>query len=71
MPQICFLVSILLCIALIPSTTLAHTVGNQELITLELEKATSAYSKALKNADADAILNAIPQIINSLTAKKS
>ncbi|WP_273758261.1 hypothetical protein [Bartonella sp. AU55XJBT] len=72
MPRICFLISILLCIVLIPSTTLAHTIRNQKLITLELEKATSAYSKALKNADADTILNAIPpQIINHLTAKKN
>ncbi|WP_375703424.1 hypothetical protein [Bartonella sp. AD13SXNS] len=70
MPRICFLVPILLCIVFITSTTQAHTITNQKLITLE--KATSAYSKALKNADANAILNAIPpQIINNLTTKKN
>ncbi|PIT70571.1 hypothetical protein [Bartonella tribocorum] len=70
MQRICFLVSILLCIALISSTTQAHTITNQKLTALET--ATSAYSKALKNADADAILNALPpEIINSLTAKKN
>ncbi|WP_212112320.1 hypothetical protein [Bartonella queenslandensis] len=70
MPRICFLVYIFSCIALITSTTQAHTITNQRLISLE--KATSAYSKALKNADANAILNAIPpEIINSLTAKKN
>ncbi|WP_330169021.1 hypothetical protein [Bartonella grahamii] len=70
MPRICFLISVLLCIVFIPSTTQAHTITNQKLTALE--KATSAYSKALKNADANAILNAIPpEIINSLTAKKN
>ncbi|WP_455465526.1 hypothetical protein [Bartonella sp. B39] len=61
---------ILLCIAFILSTTQAYTIAGQKLITLE--KAAFAYSKAIKNADANAILNAIPpQIINSLTAKKN
>ncbi|WP_375692223.1 hypothetical protein [Bartonella sp. AP4SXKL] len=70
MPRICFLVSVLLCIVFITSTTKAHTITNQKLTTLE--KATSAYSKALKNADANAILNAIPpQVINRLTAQKN
>ncbi|PIT69338.1 hypothetical protein [Bartonella tribocorum] len=70
MPRIFFLVSILLRIALITSTTQAHTITPPKLTALE--KATSAYSTALKNADADAILNAIPpEIINSLTAKKN
>ncbi|QLC52544.1 hypothetical protein HWV54_00865 [Bartonella alsatica] len=60
---------ILLCIAFIISTTQAYTITNQKLIALE--KAAFAYSKAIQNADANAILNAIPpQIINSLTAKK-
>ncbi|WP_455479970.1 hypothetical protein V4B17_02820 [Bartonella sp. B23] len=62
--------SLLLCVAFILSTTKAYTIANQELIALE--KATFAYSKAIQNADANAILNAIPpQIINSLTAKKN
>ncbi|WP_375671103.1 hypothetical protein [Bartonella sp. SD1336NMGDW] len=70
MPRICFLVPFLLCIVFITSTTQAHTITNQKLIALE--KAASAYSKALKNADANVILNAIPpQIINRLTAKKN
>ncbi|WP_175868292.1 hypothetical protein [Bartonella gabonensis] len=70
MRRIYFLVSILLCIVLITSITQAHTITNQKLIALE--KATSAYSKALKNADANAILNTIPpEIINSLIAKKN
>ncbi|WP_039760402.1 hypothetical protein, partial [Bartonella queenslandensis] len=70
MARICFLVCIFLCIVLISSTTQAHTITNQKLTALE--NATSAYSKALKNADANAILNAVPpEIINSLTAKKN
>ncbi|EJF86080.1 hypothetical protein [Bartonella rattimassiliensis] len=65
-----FLISIFLCIALITSITQAHTITNQKLIALE--KATAAYSKALKNADANAILNAIPpEIINNLTTQKN
>ncbi|WP_455480286.1 hypothetical protein V3564_03810 [Bartonella sp. B12(2025)] len=61
---------ILLCIAFIISIAQAHTVTNQKLIALE--KAAFAYSKAIKNADVNAILNAIPpQIINNLTAKKN
>lgn len=70
MARICCLVCIFLYIVLISSKTQAHTITNQKLTSLE--KATSAYSKALKNADANAILNAIPpEIINSLTAKKN
>ncbi|WP_375649868.1 hypothetical protein [Bartonella sp. OT172YNZD] len=70
MPRICFLVLIFLCTVFITSTTQAHTITNHKLTALE--KATSAYSKALKNADANVILNAIPpQIINRLTAKKN
>lgn len=70
MARICFLVCTFLCIVLISSKTQAHTITNQKLTALE--NATSFYSKALKNADANAILNAIPpEIINSLTAKKN
>ncbi|WP_375622376.1 hypothetical protein [Bartonella sp. TT119HLJHH] len=70
MPRIYFLVPVLLCNVFITSTTQAHTITNQKLITLE--QATSAYSEALKNADANTILNAIPpQVINRLTAQKN
>ncbi|CAK01800.1 hypothetical protein [Bartonella tribocorum] len=70
MARICFLVCTFLCIVLISSKTQAHAITNQKLTALE--NATSFYSKALKNADANAILNAIPpEIINSLTAKKN
>ncbi|WP_208435683.1 hypothetical protein [Bartonella phoceensis] len=69
MLRICSLFSILLCIAFVISTTQASTITNQKLIALE--KAAFAYSKAIQNSDANAILNAIPpQIINSFTAKK-
>ncbi|WP_019218785.1 hypothetical protein [Bartonella florencae] len=69
MLRICFLFSIFLCIASTLSITQASTITNQKLITLE--QAAFAYSKAIQNADANAILNAIPpQIINSLIAKK-
>ncbi|AFR26473.1 hypothetical protein [Bartonella quintana] len=61
---------ILLCITFIISITQAYTITSQKLTTFE--KAAFAYSKALQNADANAILNAIPpQIIDSLTTKKN
>ncbi len=70
MLRICFLFSILLCIASTLLTTQASTISNQKLV--DLEQAAFAYSKAIQNADADAILNAIPpQIINNLTAKRN
>ncbi|UNE55185.1 hypothetical protein [Bartonella machadoae] len=70
MLRICSLFPIFLCIAFMISTTQASTITNQRLI--DLEKAASAYSKAIQNADANAILSAIPpQIINDLTAKKN
>ncbi|KEC54516.1 hypothetical protein [Bartonella koehlerae] len=70
MLRICHLFPILLCIAFIISITQAYTITSPKLTTFE--KAASAYSKALQNADANAILNAIPpQIINSLIAKKN
>ncbi|GAA4661927.1 hypothetical protein [Bartonella pachyuromydis] len=60
---------ILLCIAFVISTAQSSTITNQKLI--DLEQAAFAYSKAIQNADASAILNAIPpKIIDSLTAKK-
>ncbi|WP_273760544.1 hypothetical protein [Bartonella sp. ML70XJBT.G] len=60
---------ILLCIAFMISTTQSFTITDQKLI--DLEQAAFAYSKAIQNADANAILNAIPpQIIDSLTTKK-
>ncbi|MET3590081.1 hypothetical protein ABID23_001179 [Bartonella silvatica] len=60
---------IFLWIAFTLSTTQAYTITNQKLI--DLEKAAFAYSKAIQDADVDAILNAIPpQIINSFTAQK-
>ncbi|WP_273720879.1 MULTISPECIES: hypothetical protein [unclassified Bartonella] len=60
---------ILLCIAFTISTTQSFTITNQKLI--DLEQAAFAYSKAIQNADANTILNAIPpQIIDSFTAKK-
>lgn len=49
---------IFLCIAFIISITQAYTITSPKLIAFE--KAASAYSKALQNADANAILNAIP-----------
>ncbi|WP_455478253.1 hypothetical protein V3565_05905 [Bartonella sp. B10] len=61
---------ILLHFSFITSVVQAYTITNQELTTLE--KAAFAYSKAIQNADVDAILNAIPpQIIDSLTTKKN
>lgn len=70
MLRIRYLFPILLCIAFIISAVQAYTITNQELTTLE--KAISAYSEAIQNADTDAILNAIPpQIIDSLATKKN
>lgn len=61
---------VILCFSFLTSTVQAYTITNEELITLE--KATFSYSRALQEADANAILNAIPpQIIDSLAAKKN
>ncbi|WP_455481518.1 hypothetical protein V4P56_03210 [Bartonella sp. B35(2025)] len=61
---------IFLYFAFIISVVQAYTITDKELTTLE--KAAFAYSKAIQNADADAILNAIPpQIIDNLTTKKN
>lgn len=69
MLRIRFLSLILLCITFMILATQAFTITNQNLI--NLEQAALSYSKAIQNADANAILNAIPpQIIDSLTAKK-
>ncbi|EJF80943.1 hypothetical protein [Bartonella doshiae] len=70
MPRIRLLFFILSCITFIISTVYAYTITSKELTTFE--KAVFAYSKAIQNSDAEAILNAIPpQIIDSLIAKKS
>ncbi|MCZ2204357.1 hypothetical protein [Bartonella sp. A05] len=68
--------SVILCFSFIisaiqiTSAVQAYIITNEELITLE--KASFAYSKALQEADANAILNAIPpQIIDRLAAEKN
>ncbi|WP_455476607.1 hypothetical protein [Bartonella sp. B41] len=69
MSRIYLLFPILICIAFIISAVQSYKVANQKLTSLE--KAILSYSQAIKNIDADAILNAIPpQIIETLAAKK-
>ncbi|WP_142416837.1 hypothetical protein [Bartonella massiliensis] len=70
MLRIYFLVHILLCIVFIASTTQASPTKNPVIVVFE--ESVLAYSEALQNADANAILDAIPpQIINSFTTKKN
>ncbi|MCZ2328152.1 hypothetical protein [Bartonella sp. F02] len=70
MCKIHLLLSTLICFIFLVSNVQANTITDEEFKVLEKE--TFAYSKALQEADANAILKAIPpQIIDALAEKKN